>query len=248
MNALRAAFSYFSILPVGYAGVPASSALAFLPLVGIVTGLLAGALGLGVSLFAPHALAVATAFGATIALTGAIHLDGFLDASDALFASVAPERRLEIMKDPRHGTYAIAAFAVLASLWLASLWSLPPVYYPGACAFAAGVGRWAMTLNVFRAPYAREGAFRDTIGTPPSIAGWVPWGLLFIATAWFISPVLACAVPFAALGALGLGNWAGKRLGGGLTGDVYGFGITTVEVAVLGTVAVVQASTWVPRI
>ncbi len=219
-----------------------------MPLVGIVIGQIAGLLAFGVAQVAPHALAVAVAYSAIVVLTGAIHIDGFLDASDALFASVPAQRRLEIMKDPRHGTYAVAGFVALSAVWIASIASLPPLLYPGAFAFAGGAARWAMTLNAYAVPYARDGAFRETVGTKPAPAGTVAWAAVFCATGFFVSPVVAALVPLAALCALGLGRWARGRLDGGLTGDVYGFGITVLEVALLACVATVQASTWAPRI
>lgn len=247
-DALRTAFSYFSVLPAGFADVPSAASLAYLPLVGIVTGIAAGAAGYVASLFAPHPIAVALAFAAALWLTGAIHVDGFLDASDALFASVSPERRLSIMKDPRHGTYAVVAFVALSAVWLAAIWSLPAAFYPGAFAFAAGLGRWAMTLNAFFFGYAREGGFRETVGSKPSLSSAAGWGAVFAVTGFFLSPLLVVFVPAAAAAAYGLGRWAQARLGGGLTGDVYGFGITLIEVAALAGVATVQASTWAPRI
>ena len=82
-------------MPVGVADAPQADALAWLPLVGAVTGALAGTAGWLVSLVAPHPLAAAAAFAAVLVLTGAIHLDGFLDCCDALFAPVPLAQRLE---------------------------------------------------------------------------------------------------------------------------------------------------------
>ncbi len=232
---------------MGFAQAPGADALVFLPLVGIVTGLIAGATGWAASLVTPHAVAAAIAFAALILVTGAIHIDGFLDSSDALFASVEPHRRLDIMKDPRHGTYAIAAFAALGAVWLAAIWCLPPRLYPGSFALSAGTARWAMTLNAFFVPYAREGGLAEAVGNRPPLAGALGWGAVFCATGYFLSPIMPALVPLAAVAAAGIGSWARGRLGGGLTGDVYGFGITVLEAGGLLLIAAVQASTWAPR-
>jgi adenosylcobinamide-GDP ribazoletransferase len=229
---MRAAFSYFSILPVGFAAAPRATALAYLPLVGSLTGALAGTCAWGISLVAPHAVAVAVAFGASIVLTGAIHVDGFLDTADAVFASVTPARRLEIMHDPRHGTFAIAGFAVVCALWLAALWSIDPVRLPLALAFAAATARWAAVGVARVMPYAGSGANAPAFATRPPwtihlvmaalviLLGWCYWGhaVLLIGTG---------ALTYLAAFAIA------PRLGGGLTGDVYGFLIVCTEVAVL---------------
>ena len=98
--ALRSSLAYFSVLPVGRADPPNAAAVAWLPFVGAVGGAIAGVAAAAVGFFSSHALAVAAAFGLTIALTGGIHLDGFLDGCDAFFAGVPAQRRLEILKDP----------------------------------------------------------------------------------------------------------------------------------------------------
>lgn len=54
-----------------------------------------------------------------IILTGAIHLDGWMDASDAFFSYRNQERRLEIMEDPRIGAFGvISAIILLAAKFL----------------------------------------------------------------------------------------------------------------------------------
>ncbi len=184
-------------------------------------------------------------------LSGAIHVDGFLDSCDALFASVPPERRLEILKDPRHGTFAVAGFVGLSALWLTALWYVPEVLYPGALAYCGGLARWAMSLNAFRFPYARGGEFSKGVGERPAIGATIGWAVLFLAMPVLLSPWLGLVTPICALLALAIGRWAAPKLGGGLSGDVYGFGITIVEVAALcglicGKAWIVVARTPVP--
>ncbi|MFL6559167.1 MAG: adenosylcobinamide-GDP ribazoletransferase [Bacillus sp. (in: firmicutes)] len=52
---------------------------------------------------------------ATILLTGGIHLDGWMDASDAYFSYQDQGKRLEIMKDPRSGAFGVLSVFVLLS-------------------------------------------------------------------------------------------------------------------------------------
>ncbi len=46
---------------------------------------------------------------AAVALSGALHLDGLIDTCDGVFATATPERRLEIMRDSRVGSYGALA-------------------------------------------------------------------------------------------------------------------------------------------
>lgn len=238
MRALRAfivSVSYFSILPVGrFADGPApdADALAYLPFVGALIGVLAGGLGYALSFVAPHAIVVAAVFGALVLLSGAIHLDGFLDSSDALFATVSVERRLEILKDPRHGTFAIANVLVLAAVWLAALWSIPVAVLPLACAFAAAAARFGAVLNACRIPYARTGARTLAFESRPNPIALSLAGLLCIALGLAIDWRAAALAVAATLVALLLGERLKRRLGGGLVGDVYGFIITCCEAGV----------------
>jgi adenosylcobinamide-GDP ribazoletransferase len=50
-----------------------------------------------------------------ILLTGGIHLDGWIDCSDAFFSYQDREKRLEIMKDPRTGAFGVISVIVLLS-------------------------------------------------------------------------------------------------------------------------------------
>ncbi|KPL59969.1 adenosylcobinamide-GDP ribazoletransferase [Rossellomorea vietnamensis] len=50
-----------------------------------------------------------------ILLTGGIHLDGYMDASDAYFSYRDLQKRLEIMKDPRIGAFGVLSLVILLS-------------------------------------------------------------------------------------------------------------------------------------
>jgi len=126
----RAAFVYFSRLPVG--GFPYREgdwhwAPAHLPLVGAVVGagsaavfVLAAWLRLG------PLLGACLALGASLWLTGALHEDGLADSADGLGGASDRERVLAIMKDSRIGTYGAAALCVTLLARVAALSELSP--------------------------------------------------------------------------------------------------------------------------
>ncbi len=167
-------------------------------------------------------------------LTGGLHLDGWADCCDALPATVTQERRLEILKDPRLGSFGGIGLALLLMCKFAAVASLPhasttPI---SALILAPTLGRWAI-VNVaavfplarpdgmaahFRAGLSRRELMWVTL-TAALVCGALGWGGLV-------------AFVGAAVTAIALGRWATSRLGG-VTGDVYGATCELVEVVVL---------------
>jgi adenosylcobinamide-GDP ribazoletransferase len=210
-----------------------------LPLVGALVGALSGGAALGVARIAPHPLAVVTAFALAIVLTGALHVDGFLDGCDAFFASVDPARRLEILRDPRHGTYAFAGGAVVGAFWLAALWCIPVDTLPLGLACAAASARLAGVAHALVIPYGRVGEVTPAFTRRPPAWGLALDLVLLVALAVGLGvrrglAVVATAFVVAAMASA----FARARLGGGMTGDAYGFAIVLAEVGALVALAV----------
>ncbi|WP_379606687.1 adenosylcobinamide-GDP ribazoletransferase [Oceanobacillus bengalensis] len=87
------------------------------PLLGLLQGVLYSSLLYVLLEWTPFSvLAVAfIVWLCTIIITGGIHLDGWMDASDAFFSYQDKEKRLEIMKDPRMGAFGALSVLVLLS-------------------------------------------------------------------------------------------------------------------------------------
>jgi adenosylcobinamide-GDP ribazoletransferase len=233
MRAFASALSYFTIVPLrlqSEAAPPAAVLFGYLPFVGLLIGGSAGTAAYLLSKIAPEPLAIAAAFAIPIVLTGALHVDGFLDSCDALFACVTPQRRLEIMKDPHHGTFAVAYFVVLCVVWIAALAALPMAKLPLVIAFACGNARWSAILSAFRFPYARGGR--------PSVPAVIAGGLTVALVAHLLGGWFWLAMPAVASLEVAAGLWSSRRLGGVLVGDVYGGLIVCGEVASLALCAV----------
>ncbi len=191
------------------------------PAVGALIGLLlAGAAwGLG-RVFSPIPLA-ALLLALWVAVTGALHLDGFVDCCDALLAARPPEDRLEILRDVHVGAFGVIGAGVLLLVKFAALAAIPTGGWP-ALLLAPTLGRWAMVYAVFRYPYARPSGLGTALKAQTGLRG------LLAATG------IALAVALGAGGLYGLGALAGAWLFTalfarwvtgripGLTGDVYG--------------------------
>ena len=87
------------------------------PVLGLLQGFLYGILAYALIQWTPLS-ALATAFIiwlSLIVVTGGIHLDGWMDCSDAYFSYRDREKRLEIMKDPRIGAFGVLSVIVILS-------------------------------------------------------------------------------------------------------------------------------------
>ena len=89
----------------------------FFPLVGLVLGICyASAAWLLVytkGLFGMQALPTALLLILPLVLTGGLHADGFMDTADGVFSGRERERKLEIMKDSRVGSFGVVSFVLL---------------------------------------------------------------------------------------------------------------------------------------
>lgn len=115
-KALVIAFSMYSRIPmpfVEWSECGMKYAFCFFPLIGVVIGACVCAFcwlsvqaGLGILAFSLLGTAV------PLLITGGIHMDGFLDVTDARSSFQSRERKLEILKDPHAGAFAIAGCGV----------------------------------------------------------------------------------------------------------------------------------------
>jgi len=227
-RAFLASFSYFSILPNrSFDSAADKDAIAFLPLVGAIIGGIAGFAAYGVYLLPWHSsiAAAIVAWFLCIGGSGAIHVDGFLDCCDGLFAMATPERRLEIMRDPHHGTYAIVGMAMLTVAWIWALASINPVFLPPILILSGAASRLCGAVVAGSAGLAAL-----------LVAVLVAVGLyrLFGLNAGAVLVLIAVITI--------LVSWfARARLRGILNGDCYGAIIVVTEVAFLLSVPILAA-------
>jgi adenosylcobinamide-GDP ribazoletransferase len=205
-----------------------SRAAIWFPFVGAIIGALLVVTQLIVARFFAPPLAGALVVGVWIALTGGLHLDGLADCGDGLLAATSRERRLEIMRDPRLGTFggtALIMHVLIKTLAVASLSA------PIALLLAPAVARWLM-LFVARQPSARPGGLGAEFAAGLTRSSWISAAIVPIALVVLGAPRSILAVIAAALITLGLIRFARARLGG-VTGDVLGLTIEVVEVVIL---------------
>lgn len=117
---------FFSSIPLSKKEVPITDenikrAVQLFPILGLVQGLILFVLLYVLhewSFFTPLAIAFFL-WLMTIVMTGGIHLDGWIDSSDAFFSYRDRKRRIEILSDPRVGAFGlISAIVLLAARFL----------------------------------------------------------------------------------------------------------------------------------
>lgn len=122
-KAFTACFSTYSRIPMPRVELDSDDmkyALIFFPFIGVVIG------GLEYCLFSisvKHSVPVFcfALLSAVIPLlvTGGIHVDGFMDAMDAFNSYGEKEKKLEIMKDPHTGGFAVIKLATFGMAYVA---------------------------------------------------------------------------------------------------------------------------------
>lgn len=239
---LLSGFGLLSRLPMPQTTRHRPDALWTWPLVGVVLAGLALLPGTVLdALGAPVGAAAAITLGLSILLTGAMHEDGLADSADGLFGGWTRERRLEIMKDSRIGTYGTLALTVT----LLMTWSLLTELYEAGQAYSvlavAALSRAPMAVTMVTLTNARGGGLSAGFGNPSRAAvgvccvcamliAWVIMGNIFVVLA-MLAATLFATIAVAAL--------AQKRIGG-QTGDILG---ATQQMAFVSALLAAQLGT-----
>lgn len=235
MRYLLLAFSLLTALPVRIKDTPqpgdTGRAAGWYPLVGVVIGGLSALVYYGAIRIFPTWLAAVLTTAVWIGASGGLHLDGLADCFDGMMHASTPERRLEIMKDPRLGTFGGVGLVLAILLKVGCLASLPPETVWIALPLAAATGR-GLLLVAGKQPMARPGGMGADFALGLSWKSVVPASLILAGLIYLASWRGLAAFGLAVLAAAGIIALARSRLKG-LTGDVFGFIVETAELAVL---------------
>lgn len=242
-----AAFGLLTRLPLPQRAVTAGPRAAWAwPLVGAVVGALAAAAGaLALWLGLPIGVAAATALATSAMVTGGLHEDGLADTADGLFGGWTRERRLDIMKDSRIGSYGMLALmlvtlarwsAIAALMATEAHWA---AHWAGLIA-AGALSRAPMAVLMAALPNARGTGLAHAVGAPPRNAVLAALTIaLLIALMTTGSAVFGMAA-LAAATTLALAQLARAKIGG-QTGDILGASQQLADLAALSVAAAALA-------
>lgn len=209
-------------------------------------------------------LAALAGFGAGMVLTGSFflaalssialqyflfnlfHFDGLVDSADALLPAASRERRLEILKDPRVGTYGffcglLVLAARVGAMRLLAEEGLLFSFLAASLLAAPTGGRAAAALIALRLPPARpdglgalmNGFFASRVALGSLVALVPAFAFSWLAGSWLLALVIFACTALAAILAAFIAGHAYKTALGGFTGDTLGAAIEIGELLTL---------------
>lgn len=233
---LASGFGLLSRLPLPSRAFSGARSVWVWPLVGAVVG---GAAGLaawaGTAAGLPPGVTAAAVMAVTTLMTGAMHEDGLADSADGLFGGWTPERRLEIMKDSRIGSYGMLALLITGLARWSALTVLIATPSAMLILIAAGaLSRAPMAVIMALMPNARQGGLSAGTGRPSLPRTALCCALALALAVAALGPATAPLVLAAVLPAVAMAGLARKRIGG-QTGDILGATQHLGETAILIT-------------
>jgi adenosylcobinamide-GDP ribazoletransferase len=212
------------------------------PLVGAIIGALWwGTAELLVFCGAPVVLGSALFGVLPFFLTGFLHLDGYMDTSDAVLSRRPREDKMRILKDPHTGAFSVIMIAVLFVFQFAAAYAaLENGIYLSLLIFIAVTSRCASSLSIlWLTPMPQSGyanMFRQNAKISHKI--FLVFILLCAAALSFLSAGIRGVVVCAAvvLGYAGALAYACMDLGG-VSGDLAGFALVVGELCGLAALA-----------
>ncbi|MDH2401074.1 adenosylcobinamide-GDP ribazoletransferase [Bradyrhizobium sp. SSUT18] len=243
---LRMAASFVTILPVASSKPAEDGAVAratwALPVAGLLVGL-TGALVYAIASrfgLTPN-LAALLALATTALITGALHEDGLADTADGLGGGRTRERKLEIMRDSRIGSYGVCALILSFGLrWsaltaIANPWAVALALCAAHAAARAGVPAFMSLVTP-----ARPDGLSASAGSPPGRSVAIAFALGTLALALALGPGKALvSLIVLSLAGLMLARLAIRQVGG-QTGDILGAFEQTGEILILLVAAAFQ--------
>ena len=127
----------------------------YFPVIGLIIGLILVGLNWLFGLILPSAVVNALLIVSLVVISGALHLDGFVDTCDGIAGHKPTEDRWQVMHDSRAGGFGIVGVVLLLLVKYVSLNSIPEPLLMMALVLMPVISRWAMVYAVFAYPYAK---------------------------------------------------------------------------------------------
>ena len=168
-------------------------------------------------------VAAVFAIGAMVLSTGGLHEDGLADTADGFGGGADKERKLEIMRDSRIGSYGVIALVLVFALRIGTITALgDPAAVVAVLVATAALSRGGMGLFMHWIDRARSEGLSASVGRPDAGRSAEAAALAALIVFLVLSPGAAfAAVLAAALGMSVIGVLAIRQIGG-QTGDVVG--------------------------
>ncbi|MGL4523416.1 MAG: adenosylcobinamide-GDP ribazoletransferase [Bacilli bacterium] len=159
-----------------------------------------------------------------IVLSGGLHLDGWMDVSDALGSRRDRETMLSIMKDSRVGAFGVIAFVCLFVIKWATVYTLLEREAFVAIVSSVVFGRICLTYCIRFGTYIRPNGMGSQLSEALRIIPMIGTTMLLIFIVFLLQGSLLASVLFASMALILVYLFYAlcKSKFGGMTGDVYG--------------------------
>ncbi len=241
-NSLKIAFSMYSRIPVKtveWTEESMSYAMVFFPWIGGVIGLLtlgiffAGEWAAGRGFQTGGLFFAAVLALVPVVVTGGIHLDGFLDVRDALSSCRSKEKRLEILKDPHVGAFAVISGMAYMAAYL-GIYSALTADSVKVVALSFMVSRTLSGISVLCFPQAKKEGLVATFSAKASKKAGRAVLCLYLVALCPAAVLVGGICGAASLIAAGLVFFYYYRMSrakfGGITGDLAGYFLQMCEI------------------
>ncbi|MFC2051847.1 adenosylcobinamide-GDP ribazoletransferase [Chloroflexota bacterium] len=250
------ALSFLTIIPVTprHQASPEEigRSIAYFPVVGIIIGLILAGLNWLLGLFLPLAIVNGLLIVSMVVISGALHLDGFVDTCDGIAGHKTVEDRWAVMHDSRAGAFGITGAFLLLLVKYAALSSVPENLMMTTLVLVPVVSRWTMVYAVFVYPYARLDGLGKSFKQGASWQGFVVATVITMAGAMVMARLADAAYFYLTGLAIMFVIWVVvvtvasymKQKFSGLTGDTYGAINEVAEAGVLILVCLLAYNQW----
>ena len=237
MKSFLTALKFLTVLPFGkkleFQEKELAKSTGYFPLVGVLIGLLLVAVDFILSPFFSNSIVNLFILITLIVITGALHLDGFMDAVDGLFGGQDQDEKLRIMKDTQTGSFGIVALIVLLLLKFTLISELSGErIFPLILILMPALGRWSMVSAMPFYPYPRKkgtGSFTKFVEKKDVLIATV---IMFVLTIGLLR-LEGLILLFGTFIFMVLITQLISRKIGGMTGDTYGALNEVIEVVIL---------------
>ncbi len=169
-----------------------------------------------------------------VMITGGIHIDGFCDVNDAVSSFAEKEKKLEIMKDPHVGSFAIIKLCIYFLIQTALFSEAESLSAMIICALGFIQSRAFSALAAVTLPNARgEGSlhnFTKPAHKKVTVAAEIFYILLTLGLSLFIDAKSAAAAFLCGIGIFVYYVFFSKKNFGGITGDLAGYFLCLYEI------------------
>lgn len=237
----------FTILPIPYS-IWEDNAVCHMmklyPLIGLIVGLINYVVYIIASYFnLPLIIISALTMIAPFIITGMLHLDGFMDVSDAILSRRDKKEKIRILKDPNTGAFSVISLGILFIINFSSVFSiLEEKKYALGLIFIPIISRALIAYMLLKKDTMKEsslGSYFKTGTGKKDIVVILSFLILALGGLIYILGIKGIIIGMLTilLGIISV-NKGIKELGG-MSGDIAGYGLVISEAVGLFILAII---------